>query len=308
MIVREYRKEAPVSNPTTRIRFDQREMREKFDRQPFLVPHNLAGDPLFTFESLAELALRRPAGDVLHRIGKVPVDAQLDDAHLKHPLRHSLRDTLDNFDALKAVVTINFPENDPRYRPLVQEVIAEVKRAIEPLGETMTWYATYVFLSTPGSLTPYHMDRELNFLLQVEGRKRVQLWDPWDQRVMTTQQVEELFALWGAKPRPGWTAQLAPLASETIIQPGVGIHHPFIAPHLVETLERSVSWAITFRTRSTDRTTELAKINHRLRRLGMRPGRPGQGGVADAVKLTAGALSKPLISAARQLRRDEARS
>jgi hypothetical protein len=291
-----------VYRDNPRLQFDDPQLRDCYDRRPFIIQHFLASEPLLTFDRLAELALRLPPQDVLHRVGKVPVDSPFDDAHVKYAIGETLRETLKHFDALEAVVTINTPEKDPEYRPLAEAIIEELRQALRPLGEVITWYATYFFVSARGSITPYHMDRELNFLLQIQGIKRVRLWDPWDQRVMTTEEVEKLFALWGKVPRPQWLPRLDPLASETRIEPGLGIHHPFIAPHVVETLEeKSVSWAITFRTRASDRTTELAKINYFLRRLGMRPGRPGSAAIGDSVKLAASAVGKPLVSTARML-------
>ena len=285
------------------LSFDTRVLAEAYDRRPFVFRHQLAEEPLLGRDQIFQLARRCPPAEVLHRVGQVPVNAQLDDAHLKHPTGLALDETLERFDDLKAALTINTPETDPAYRPLAEAVMDEIRAALRPLGEIVTWYATYIFVSTPGTITPYHMDRELNFLLQVHGRKRVRLWNPWDQRVMTTEEVEGLFALWGSIPRPGLHPEAEGLATEDQLTPGLGVHHPFIAPHVVETLDQpSVSWAFTFRTRSTDRITELAKINHRLRRVGLRPGRPGSSALADPIKLAASALGRPVYASLRKLK------
>lgn len=58
------------------------------------------------------------------------------------------------------------------------------------------------------------------------------------------------------------------------LAPGLGVHHPFIAPHRVHTgSEASISLALTFRTRHSDIWTdvdraksELARISQRVRR------------------------------------------
>src|SRR5439155_19555631 len=99
---------------------------------------------------------------------------------------------------------------------------------------------------------PYHMDRELNLLLQVKGTKQVSLWNPADRIVMSELERETLFTDYLAK-RPQLRDELRPLEMKFQIGPGEGVHHPFIAPHLVVNgKEPSVSWAITFRTRGTD--------------------------------------------------------
>lgn len=283
---------------------DPAELAAGYDRRPFLVRHRACDEPLLAREQLFELALRMPREDVIHRLGRVRTDESFDEAHLRNPTGLTLEQTLARFDELGASLTLNFPEKDPHYRPLVEGVIDGLREALRPLGEQVTWFATYFFVSTPGSRTPYHMDRELNFLLQVRGRKKVRLWDPWDERVLSHEQVERLFALWGREPRPQWSAALDALSTDSVLEPGAGIHHPFIAPHVVETLdEPSISWAVTFRTRTSDRTTALAKVNHRLRQLGLRPGRPGEARLADALKLAALAAAKPAMALARALRR-----
>jgi len=70
------------------------------------------------------------------------------------------------------------------------------------------------------------------------------------------------------------------------LEPGLGVHHPFIAPHLVTTGKQlSISLAITFRTRRSDVWTDAHCFNHRLRRrLGVAPIGVGNLAVLDAAR------------------------
>ena len=77
------------------------------------------------------------------------------------------------------------------------------------------------------------------------------------------------------------------------LAPGLGVHHPFIAPHLVTTLaNRSVSLAITFRTARSDTWSDAHRFNHHLRRLGLTPTPVGQSLARDKVKAQALRLAR----------------
>jgi hypothetical protein len=129
------------------------------------------------------------------------------------------------------------------------------------------------------------MDREMNFLLQVRGTKMVKLWDPRDPEIMTPAQKDQLLAQ-RRVPRPTYKPSLERKAMTFELAPGLGVHHPFIAPHLVTTGKQlSISLAITFRTQRSDVWTDAHRFNHRLRnRLGIAPGAVGSLGVVDATK------------------------
>ena len=40
----------------------------------------------------------------------------------------------------------------------------------------------FIFISSPGSITPFHMDPEYNFLLQIRGEKQISIWGGKDRR------------------------------------------------------------------------------------------------------------------------------
>jgi hypothetical protein len=283
------------------VHFDASTFGAHYNRSPFLVRHELANHPLMQLSKLTELALRMDRKDVLHRIGHVPVNTDFDRAHLNHALDDSLENAIAHIGGAGVAITINTPERDPEYRGLIESILEEIRAYSEPIDPGMNWSAAYIFIAAPGSLTPYHMDREMNFLLHVQGRKTVHLWDPKDSDVMTETEVDRLF---GEYVRPPYKAPLAGKARIFTLEPGTGLHHPFIAPHLVESgSEVAVSLAITYRTRGSDRISDLHKINHHLRRFGISPRRPGASPLMDSLKMAA---FRPMISVARRSRRSGA--
>src|SRR5262249_14781768 len=146
---------------------------------------HLTEHPAFSMPELRELMGRLPPGDVLHRHAKVAIDENFDQAHVRHANGLSAEETFDRLAEVDGYIVLNLPERDPKFRQLFDEVLGEIRRATGPMDPGLYWYATYIFISSGGSVTPYHMDREMNFLLQLKGVKQVSLWDPADRSVMT---------------------------------------------------------------------------------------------------------------------------
>ena len=295
-----------VSSSNTRarcFRFDRETFRAKYNKEGFLFRHNLAEHPLLQLPKLRALALRTPPGDILHRAGKVPETTDFDHAHELHASAHSLQHTLDNLYESGSSVTINMPEKDPEYAPLIGQILREIKELSEPIDPGLNWSASYIFLSAPGSLTPYHMDREMNFLIHLRGIKTVKLWDPSDPAVMSEEQVDRLFGRFNV-PRPSYRDALAARAKTYTLTPDLGVHHPFIAPHLVYTEnEPAISLAMTYRTDGSDRVSRLHFINHYMRQMGLRPKPVGASQKHDEAKLRFNSmLVAPLTRMARRVR------
>jgi hypothetical protein len=281
----------------THIAFDPEQFRQLYNQQPFQFRHNLVDHPKMQLESLKALALRMDPSDVLHRHAKVPVNTDFDHAHENHSNGLTLKQTLDQLEACNGYVCINTPEKDAQFRPFVEEVLGEIRAQTEPIDPGLYWHATYVFISANGSVTPYHMDREMNFLMQMKGRKEVLLWDPL---VMTDVERERLMTDFHSA-RPQWREELRAKAQRYEIGPGDGVHHPFIAPHLVTNgPSLSISWAFTFRTRGSDRKGNVLKVNHYLRKLGLKPTREGESSLRDRVKDRGYLALQPFVARARR--------
>lgn len=88
---------------------------------------------------------------------------------------------------------------------------------------------------------------------------------------MRPEQRDFLFSYAGDSRAP-YHDGLAAKARTFDLRPGLGLHHPFLAPHLVTTGPAlSISLAIMFRTPQSDVWSDAHHYNNRMRRLG--PGR-----------------------------------
>ena len=157
----------------------------------------------------------------------------------------------------------------------------------------------FIFITSPGSVTPYHIDPEHNFLLQVRGGKRVHLYDGRVKSLLTEENLEHFYSDRGRNIpfRPefdqhSWVNEL---------RPGDGLHFPVTYPHWVQNLDEvSISFSITFRTNASERQCLVHQMNAGLRRLGLRPTPPGQSGWRDGLKYQSSRVwrrAKRLLSA-----------
>jgi hypothetical protein len=275
------------------LTMDQNQFSLNYNKRPFFVRHDLAHHPLTQIEALRLLADRLAPAAVLYRVRAVVTD-DFDAAKSAHPTSATAAHVFDHLHESGTSVQITAPETDPEYRPLVEELLADIRQHTEAIDPTMTYTRAYFFVAGPDCVTPYHMDREMNFLLHIRGPKQLSLWDPSDREVMGEQDRELLFSEWA---RPAYRPSFAAKAMRFDLQPGIGVHHPFIAPHTARTGgDLSISLAVTYRTRGSDRVSLLHKVNGRLRRLGLHPKPVGIDPRVDAIKAVAGGAIRHLRS------------
>jgi hypothetical protein len=277
------RARADVSGPW--LQFDEQVVHASYNHAPFLLRHRLNEHPAFSLESLFELCRRMDRRDVKVRAGIVPKDCPFDSSLADHRQGLTLEDAIGDLSGRRAYIAIYNPEKDPHYRPLIEGLLGEIGLAVQRHDRRMNWYSTYVFISSAESLTPYHMDREMNFLLQIRGTKLAELWRGYDDAVMTPAQRDHLFSH-AEDARAKYCDDLDAKAQRFELAPGLGVHHPFIAPHLVRTLsEVSVSLAITFRTPRSDVWSDAHRFNERiLRRLRLPAGSVRRSAAIDLTK------------------------
>lgn len=246
-------------------------LKSSYNLRPYLVEHRLAEHPRFSLDPLFALCRRLPEEQVKFRFGVVPGHTHFDSSFERYRKELTLDDAIDRLEEKQAYIVIYNPERDPDYQPVIEGLLGEIAVQIRERDPAINWYSTYIFISAHDSVTPYHMDREMNFLFQVRGTKTVRLWDPFDDEVMTPTQKDLLFA--ATDPcRPPYRDAFLEKAMIFELKPGLGVHHPFIAPHLVHTGPNvSISFALTFRTRQSDIWTAAHRFNHHLRKFGLRP-------------------------------------
>ena len=262
------------------LSFDESTFAECFSRRPFLIEHRLADHPLFEMERILELSRALPESCIEYNAGDLPLSIDLS----RTPRNGlSVEETLRRIESCRSWMVLKYVEQNAAYRELLEECLSLVRPHSEPIVPGMSNAQAFVFVTSPGSVTPYHIDPEHNFLLQVRGSKTVRMLDGSDREILSDEELEGFYSDAGRNlefdethRKKGWKFLLAG---------GMGLHFPVTYPHWVQNgAEVSVSFSITFRTPDLDKRQALYRTNARLRRFGLKPAPPGRSAWRDAVK------------------------
>jgi hypothetical protein len=262
------------------LELEPRSFRAQFPHQPFLIKHNLVGHPLFSIERLLELAKCLPEKNVEYSAGNIPVDMG---NQLSPRTGLSPDETIRRIQEARSWMVLKYVENDVDYRRLLDQCLDEVKELSEAMVPGMCQREGFIFLTSPNSVTPFHLDPEHNFLLQVRGRKQVSIFDPHQSEVITEADIEQ--GLFGKIRNLVYKEEFQQKGRLFELDPGMGLHFPLVAPHWVKNLDNvSISFSITFRSRDSERRATLHELNSRLRARGLHPAPVGRSPIRDTVK------------------------
>lgn len=262
---------------------DPVEFTENFNKRPFLIGHRLCDHPLFDLNRLLQLAKDLPAEHIEYNAGNLPVNQD----QAKTPRNGlSAEETVARIRHCKSWMALKRVEHDPEYRALLEHCLSEVRPYSEPLAPGMRQPQAFIFLTSPGSVTPYHIDPEHNFLLQVRGSKIVRLFDGSDPTILSSEELEAFYAL--RQRNMTLKEENRERCWVYDLQPGQGLHFPVTYPHWVQNGDDvSISFSITFRTPDLDRRRAVFQFNHGLRRWGVSPTRYGASPGTDRWKYQA---------------------
>lgn len=256
-----------------------------YERLPFAFEHRLAETGLFTLprlERCAEKLLRSGKGfRFVAREAQGRIDSRFDESALldKVPAAFARLESGNAWMKLN-----NIGDVDADYAKVLDDCVDCISSlAGRDLRPELTLAQFTVFCASPGSVTPYHIDHEVNFLCQLAGEKQVCVWDPSDRGVLREQEIERFYT--GDINAATYRDELAAKAHRFVLEPGVGVHHPPLAPHWVRTGRSvAISVSINLCLKHIDSRAHVYQANHLLRRLGMRPSPPGRSPAFDRIK------------------------
>lgn len=247
---------------------------------PFKMRHDLAGNPLFSLEAMADLASELPRDKVDYNLANLPVDVSG-----KHvPFNGmSAANTIKEIETCGSWIVLKGMEHVPAYNALLDELIDELAHLSGVSTSAFDNRVALGFVTSPGGVTPYHLDSEHNFLLQMSGKKTITILP---HQATTTAEDTEISP---AKSRyiqyqPGF----APLEQTFELSAGDAVCVPFNDPHYVKNGDAvSVSMGITFHDLETWQRRKVATVNHMLRRIGLPQARAGTQHGKDKLKAAA---------------------
>lgn len=260
------------------LEIDEKTFLADFDRSPFLIKHRLIDHPLFEIGRLMTLAQSLPQCNVEYNAGSVGISC---DPNETPRTGLSAEETIRRIEECRSWMVLKNVELDSEYRSLLDDCLAEVQQFSEKIRPGLMKREAFIFLTSPGSITPYHMDPEHNFLLQIKGSKFMTVFD---RSLVSAENLEAFYQ--GAHRNMPFKDDY--LAKSTVFEllPGDGLHVPVCAPHFVRNGSGvSVSFSITFRTPDLEDQSLVHQMNGSLRRLGLHPRPVGRNAAADAFKV-----------------------
>ncbi|RYZ57740.1 MAG: transcriptional regulator [Proteobacteria bacterium] len=260
---------------------------DDIDKAPFKFGHGLLGHPAMSIENLAAVIPALPSEQVFYSSGKLSKGDNFDRAHIDNKNGLSLEDTINRMMDVDSYIMVRSPEVDPSFKDLFAELKSSVDEVIRlrGAGNRAVDPMLYMFIASPGSITPFHIDRYSTFLLQFRGQKKVSIYPSWDEDIIKPEVLEGFMARTGVRPQ--YDEVFAPKAQTFDFGPGEAIHIPFVAGHDVHNGrgDISISLSIIFNTKETQRQIEALSFNHLLRnRLKLSPVSVGQHDFSDRMK------------------------
>lgn len=246
--------------------------------RPAMFCHALADHPLFTLDSLADLARRHPEDRLEYNKGDLGVNQDPDTTPTNGL---SPADTVRTIETNGSWMVLKNVERDDAYDALMRACLAALAGVTAEATGPQHHAEAFIFLSSPESVTPFHMDPEHNVLCQLRGTKTMAVY-PRDGLV--AQELHEAFHLGGHRNLPH-EKRFDAEAATFELAPGDALHVPLKAPHWVRNGKTvSVSFSITWRSDVSVREGDLHRANAAMRARGFTPRMPG--GPLDGLKLT----------------------
>lgn len=222
--------------------------------------HQLADHPLLTVEAIAELADRLPEDRVEYNPGKLPLGITAEDTPRS---ALSIAETIRTIGENGSWMVLKNVERDPLYGDLLDQALAPLRATVESRTGPMEHREAFIFLTSPHSVTPFHMDPEHNILLQIRGGKTMTVFPAGDE-TMVPAEKSEAFAMGGHRNLI-WDEDFLGKGVAVPLEPGAAILVPVKAPHFVRNSDRvSVSFSITWRSERSVAEGELHSLNRLL--------------------------------------------
>ena len=266
-----------------------RAFEQSYPLRPCRMRHFLADHDLFRIEALQDLA--DSLDPALIEYNRADIDVEMDpNATPTNGL--SIRDTLGSIESCSSWAVLKQVQKHPKYSALLDQCLKSIEPAVLPKTGLYQHREAFIFISSPGAVTPYHMDPEHNILMQVSGRKFMHLFPKGDDR-FCSQEAHEAFHAGGHRNLQ-YDSSFEDGGEVYELNSGDALYVPVTAPHWVENGDKvSLSLSVTWRSRESRKESHLHKINRTVRKLGLRPPKPGRRKVRDnlLVGIYAGAKS-----------------
>jgi Cupin-like domain len=241
-----------------------------YPEQPVRIRHQWVDHPLMELDELAKLAGRMRPCDVEYYPGDTPFGIDPTSAPGNGL---SVQETIRRIEDCGSWMVLKFIAQDELYRNLLLEALEPLQGVVGAHTGEMLKHQGFIFITSPGSVTPLHFDPEHNILLQIRGTKTMTIFPADDERFSPAIEHERFHS--GGHRNLPWREEFREAGQPFDMTPGDAVHVPFMAPHFVQNGPGvSVSLSITWRSEWSYREEYAFRMNNVLRKAGMNPRRP----------------------------------
>lgn len=270
--------------------FDDDMAQDQLDKAAFKFTHKLMGHPALSLENLARVLPALPSGHVMYSKGLLKLNDDFEATFKERPADRSLEETIENIRVSDSYIMVSQPEIDDSFKSVYRQLIDDVQTLMKKNGVSNTVIdpKLFLFIASPNSITPFHIDRYSTFLMQFRGSKEVTVFPQWDERVVSAANREAYVAY--SNTKLPWTEETDQLGTTFTFSPGEALHIPFIAGHHVRngSSDVSISMSIIFNTEQSIAWRDALRFNHMTRKyfgpIGMTPSAVGRSDLRDSTK------------------------
>ncbi|CAN7772666.1 JmjC domain-containing protein [Variovorax sp. LjRoot178] len=257
--------------------------------------HNFHEHPLFQVAELAQLAKELVPFKKCRFIRPGISQASSFTHDSEHPDGRGIDEVFRHIEEPGSWVALYNIEVIPRYADLLASIVDTMRPYVEREQPGIFNVNGFAFISAPPSVTPFHIDRENNFWLQLHGRKTMNVWDHTDRVVVSAEAVED-FIVGHSLRKVRFKEEFRQRSHQFETQPGDGVYFPSTSPHMTSSGPGwarpgdgvSISIGVTFYTSVTRRMACVHQVNRLMRKMQMSPAFPGESAAADALKAPVG--------------------
>jgi len=174
-------------------------------------------------------------------------------------------DIVDLLSSTKSWIILRHLEHIPRYKFLMNQLLNELMGSNIQLPNQYFNPASFIFVSSPNFVTPFHIDPEHNFLFQITGEKQVLINDASIDPIISSSEIEDYYADesgYSLDFHSDYLSRLIPIT----LRSNEGVYIPFTFPHMVfNGNDISISYSLTFRTKMSEHHRKVHLDNRDLR-------------------------------------------
>lgn len=262
------------------------------DKEAFKFHHTLLAHPSLSLENLATV-LPRLKDRVVYSKDLLNLADDFEGTFKHSSKEKSLEEVIETIRTGNSYIMVNGPEADESFKDLHRLLLEDVETLMRQLGvgNKAIDSKLFLFIASPNSVTPFHIDRYSTFLMQFRGTKQVSVFPQWNENAVSSVNREAYIAY--ANTKLPFNEEIDKLGEVFDFSPGEAIHIPFISGHHVKngSDDVSISMSIIFNTAQSMAWRQALRFNFTARkimsRFGLQPSAVGQSVIKDKIKAKA---------------------